>query len=283
MMRPARTLSAPVIVRGVGIHTGAAGAVTIRPAAPGAGVSFRLAGGVVLPASAQRVTDTARCTVLGEDGAFVSTVEHLLSAFYGLNVTDADVEVDGPELPILDGSALPWVEAMQSAGLKDSAAAPAVSAPILDTPLVVTGRGGSFLAAYPAEALRLTVATSFEHPLAGTQVARFEPEHGGDYAREVAPARTFGFIEEVEALRAAGLAQGGSFENALVIYPDHYSSPLRFPGELAYHKLLDVLGDLFLAFGGPLPFPVDLVANKPSHRLNVELANRLHGAAISLR
>jgi UDP-3-O-[3-hydroxymyristoyl] N-acetylglucosamine deacetylase len=212
--------------------------------------------------------------VLGAGGTTIATVEHLLSAFHGLGITDAAIEVGGPEVPILDGSAAPWVEALLAAGFTE-AAGPAVCYAALTSSVLVSGPGGSFVAAYPSAAPRLTVAVSFDHPMVGTQVARFEPSAGEKYSETVAPARTFGFIEEVDALLAAGLARGGSFDNAIVVYQDRYSTPLRFPAELAYHKLLDTLGDLFLAFGGPLPFPIDVVAVKPSHRRNVELAARI--------
>ena len=136
-------------------------------------------------------------------------------------------------------------------------------------------KNGSFITAYPSDTHRLTVAAVFDHPLIGTQVARYEASQD-DYAATVAPARTFGFIEEVEALRKAGLALGGSEENAVVVYSDHYSRPLRFDNEFAMHKLLDVLGDLALA-GLPLP-AMDIFAVKPSHRLNVEFARALAAA-----
>jgi UDP-3-O-[3-hydroxymyristoyl] N-acetylglucosamine deacetylase len=270
-------VSAPVSLRGTGIHSGTESTVTITAAAPGERVRFFPAGGSPIAAIAANVVDTARCTVLGASGKTVSTVEHLLSAFAGLGVTDARIEIDGPEVPILDGSALPWVEAILSAGITETPNKPAERRR-LPKPILVSGKNGSFLHAHPAEEFSLTAAAVFEHPLIGTQVARFAPSEGSDYATDVAPARTFGFIEEVEALRKAGLALGGSLENAVVVYQDHYSSPLRFPAELAYHKLLDVMGDLFLAFGEPLPLMVSIVAVKPSHRLNVELASRLRDA-----
>jgi len=260
--------------RGVGIHTGEIATVSVSldsgPAA--AGVRFVTSGGVAIPALSTHVVDTARCTVLGTgDGVMVSTVEHLLSAFHGLGIGSGVITIDGPEVPILDGSAALWVDALRSAVV--ASAAPSQQRTIAK-PIVVSRKGGSFLAAYPSDRTRITLAVSFDHPLVGTQVVCFEPA-SGRYALDVAPARTFGFIEEVEALRAAGLARGGSFENAVVIYRDRMSTPLRSPSELAYHKLLDVLGDLFLAFGGPLPYAIDLVAVKPSHRLNVELAAHL--------
>ncbi len=221
-----------------------------------------------IPARVSNVCDARRCTVLrGPSGASVATVEHLLSALAGGGITDCLVHVDGPELPIGDGSALIWVDAIRRAGAVDLGPAQAPRA--LAAPPRRGGGGGAFIAAFPSETLRLTVAIAFDHALVGTQVARFEPARGDEYGEEIAPARTFGFREEVEALRAAGLARGGSAENALVVYEDHYSAPLRFANEFARHKLLDLLGDLALVGG---PFAADVVAYKPSHRLNTEFA-----------
>ena len=267
---PARTVRQPVTVRGIGIHTGAASVVTLYPSPAGSGIVFQ-SGGTSIPARAGNVADTARCTVLRADSVTVSTVEHLLSAFAGLGVTDTRIEITGPELPIGDGSALCWIDALSEAGLVETGE---INLPTLDEPLIETGKGGAFIAAYPAPAFRATVAISFDHPLVGTQIARFDTASGDKYFRDVAPARTFGFIEEVEALLAAGLAKGGSFDNAVIVYPDRYSVPLRFPDELARHKLLDVMGDLTLAGVGPLP-AADIIAVKPSHRLNTAFAARL--------
>jgi UDP-3-O-[3-hydroxymyristoyl] N-acetylglucosamine deacetylase len=268
-----RTLGGVAVRTGVGIHTGADASVRLHPAPDGTGILFRV-GGQEIPAQATYVIDTSRCTVLGAEGVTLSTVEHLLSAFAGLGVTDAIVEVEGPELPIGDGSAALWAEAVLEVGTVAGDAAIPLT---LTEPIVLTGKGGSFVAAYPAFVPTLTVAISFEHPLIGTQVTRFSPD-SGNYAAEIAPARTFGLIEEVEALLAAGLAKGGSFDNAVVVYPDRYSVPLRFEDELARHKLLDLMGDLLLSGGVGLP-NADIIAVKPSHRLNAAFAARLANAA----
>jgi UDP-3-O-[3-hydroxymyristoyl] N-acetylglucosamine deacetylase len=268
-----RTIAAPVTVEGVGIHTGQTARVALLPASPGAGISFRKAGQSI-PAIAANVTDTSRCTVLGTSGTTVSTVEHLLSALVGLGVTDVVVEVDGAEIPVGDGSAQVWVDALRRAGMREETTAGARLPTALHEPLLVAGKGGAFIAAYPADSFRTTFVIAFDHPLVGTQAARFEPARGDDYARDIAPARTFGFIEEVEALRAAGLARGGSLDNAIVIYPDRYSAPLRFDNELARHKLLDLIGDLSLSVAGALP-AADIIAVKSSHRLNVAFAAQL--------
>ena len=272
-----RLLSSSSSFSGAGLHTGAVSHVSLKPAEPGSGIVFYLPGGVVLPAQADRVVDTARCTVLGDGTARLSTVEHLLSACAGLGVRDLAVEIDGPEVPIGDGSAACWVEALRAGGLTaDTAPATRLT---LTHPVIVTGKDGAFVAAYPSDRLRITVAIHFPHPLIGTQIARYTPDDadGCDYASEIAGCRTFGFIEEVEALLAAGLARGGTLDNAIVIYPDRFSTPLRFENELARHKLLDVVGDLALGGSALLP-KADIIAVKPSHRLNTQLALRLREA-----
>lgn len=277
-----QTLARPVTVAGVGLHTGARVSATLAPAeSPGAGIVFRVAssggGEQEIAALASNVVDTSRCTVLGVAGARVSTVEHLLSALAGLGTSDVMIGVNGSELPIGDGSARVWTDALAEAGLRTLGEN---TGPLtLSEAAIVYGPKGAFVAAYPAGETRFTVATQFDHPLAGTQVARWEPGRPDQaFVRHVAPARTFGFVEEIEALRAAGLARGGSLDNALVVYQDRYSSPLRFVDELARHKLLDLVGDLALV---GRPVVADVVAVRPSHRLNVELARCLQTLACS--
>lgn len=265
-MSGVRTIRRRIEVPGVGIHTGAMADVVLEPCAE-PGVRFARADGGLIVAEACRVVETQRCTVLGDGADRIATVEHLLAACAGLGVAGLHVVCAGPELPIGDGSALCWIEALQAAGLTDDEPAAAFA---LAAPLLRIGKGGAFVAAYPAPRLSLTVAVHFDHPVVGTQVARFAA--GDDFASQVAPARTFGFREEVERLLASGLARGGSLENAIVVESDGYSAPLRFENELARHKLLDLMGDLYLA--GPLP-AAQIIAVKPSHALNNEFARAL--------
>ena len=262
------TIAGSVTVQGIGLHTGASVSVTLHPAEAKSGLVFR-SQGVSIPARTAFVVDTSRCTVLGTEGSRVSTVEHLLSACAGHGISDLCIEVEGPELPIGDGGAALWCAALAEAGMAGEPS----PGPVLREPLVVTGKNGQFIAAYPSASLCVTVAAVFDHPMVGTQIARYAPSQGDDYTRDIAPSRTFGFIEEVEALQKAGLALGGSLENAVVAYPDHYSVPLRFPNEMARHKLLDVLGDLLLTGYPNLP-QADIIAVKPSHQLNVAFAAR---------
>ncbi|MHB2018491.1 MAG: UDP-3-O-acyl-N-acetylglucosamine deacetylase [Candidatus Xenobia bacterium] len=268
----ASTIRRVVELSGTGLHSGASVRVRLRAAAPGRGLRFirtDLPGTPEIPVSAEAAVENARCTRLQTAEAEVMTPEHLLSACFGLGVTDLDILLDGPELPIADGSAAPFVALLQEAGL---ASYPDPRTPLrLHEPLWIDGGNGSGLLLRPADRLHLTFVASYPHPLVGTQILEITPDTC-DYAREIAPARTFGFIEEVEALRQQGLAQGGSLDCAVVVYPDRYSSPLRFPDELGRHKVLDLMGDLTL-LGRPLLAHVTAI--KSSHRLHTRLAKAL--------
>ncbi len=195
-----------------------------------------------MPALVPFVQDTHRRVVLGCDGVRVQTVEHLLSACFGLGVTDLLVEVDGEELPIGDGSALLWTEAFTEAGICSlSEAAPVLD---LDIPISIE-QGQARIEVIPWDRFVAHFVLVSDHPLVGVQEANFDQAED-DFLSAIAPARTFGFWEEVRSLWEQGLAKGGSLENAVVIFPNQYSVPLRFPNELARHKLLDLMGDLFL-------------------------------------
>lgn len=267
--RPRRTLKTPTErLTGIGLHSGQPVAVRVLPAAPCSGLTFRLLpGGQEFTARAANVVDTSRCTRLGADGASVQTVEHLLSALAGLEIIDAVIESEGGELPAMDGSAAPFVAALQAAGVREGNELVAPLRP--SRPLLLAGGGGATIAVLPAEGFSATVVLDYpDHPFLGTQAVTFEPGRD-DYAQTIAPARTYGFLSELEQLRAHGLALGASRENAVVLGNDRYESVLRFPDELARHKLLDLIGDLALV-GRPLAAHVFAV--KPSHTLNVRLA-----------
>lgn len=258
------TLKEAVSVEGVGVHTGKQCRVTVKPAQENTGITFHV-GGRQIPALAEYVVSTDRCTTLGADGVRVMTVEHLLSALAGTGVDNAHIEVDGEEIPVLDGSAKPWVEHFRRAGLREQ---PAERRRIrLARPVsVMAGDRGIWAMPHP-ERLLIT-AVHYNHPLIGTQVAWFDMDKI-NYLEEIAPARTFGFWEEVESLLARGKALGGNLDNALVIFPDHYSTPLRFPDEVLRHKVLDIIGDLALVGAQVEAW---LVAVKPSHTLNTAFA-----------
>jgi len=240
-----KTLGRSITVNGLGLHTGEQAAVTLHPADAGEGIIFfvRNRQGVAhIPALTPFVTDTRRRVVLAKDGVSVQTVEHLLAACFGMGVTDLMVEVQGAELPIGDGSAQLWVDAFKEAGIVClNEPAPLFS----PTETVTVQDGNALITVAPSDRFTATVTFTTNHPLVGVQTATFD-EETDDFVTAIAPARTFGFWEEVSALLAQGLAKGGNFGNALVVFPDRYSSPLRFPDELARHKLLDLMGDLML-------------------------------------
>jgi UDP-3-O-[3-hydroxymyristoyl] N-acetylglucosamine deacetylase len=246
------------------MHTGGEGRVTVSPAPAGTGVFF-VVGETRLPAVADFVVNTQRCTCLGLDAVRLDTVEHLLSALYGMQVDNAEVGVEGPELPILDGSALPWAQAIADAGIEELEE---LAEPVTLAQPVVLNEGDSWIVAEPAEAFTVTAVTDYSHPLLGTQVATFSGPPDV-YLREVAPARTYGFAAEVESLLRAGLARGGSLDNALIIYDDHFSDALRVPDECLRHKVVDLWGDLSLV-GGRLNASVTAI--KPGHRINTAFA-----------
>ncbi len=249
-MSPGRTtLGSGVRVTGRGLHTGEPVAAALRPAAPGTGRVFCAAGQTPLPASIDAVVDTTLATTLGNGRWSVSTVEHLLAAAYALEIDDLEVWVDGPELPILDGSAAPWVDALAQAGVAQHGGVRTWLQPVV--PIAHShGACRLTLAPDPAPGLYLRVAVDFAHPTIGRQTVEARLGTGAGQAdfAQVCGARTFGFSEEVEALRERGLARGGSLENAVVFGPDGPLNPggLQTPDEPARHKLLDLVGDLAL-------------------------------------
>ncbi|MFN4179745.1 MAG: UDP-3-O-acyl-N-acetylglucosamine deacetylase, partial [Armatimonadota bacterium] len=185
--------------------------------------------------------DTRRRVVLKKDGVAVQTVEHLLATCFGMGITDLIIEVHGIELPIGDGSAQIWVEAIRMAGIADLDE----PAPSFAPQKVTIEHNEAVVIVEADDAFNARYIFVTEHPLVGVQEADFD-WRTNDFATEIAPARTFGFWEEVQPLWEQGLAKGGSLENAIVIFPDRYSVPLRFQNELARHKLLDLMGDLML-------------------------------------
>lgn len=262
------TLAAPFLLEGTGIHTGAPCRVIVHPAREDSGRRFEV-GGTVIPAHVEYVVDTNRSTTLGRNNVRVQTVEHLLAALYSTGVDNARIEVFGPEIPILDGSAAPFVQAIQSVGIRPQGR-PAHRI-TLAAPVEIT-EGHTLLRAEPAEAFACEVHTRFDHWPEGQATVRIEdgPDFAGRFATEIAPARTFAFQQEVDALVAAGLARGGSTNNALIITPPGtFSTPLRRPGEWCAHKLLDIIGDLALL---DARLCLRLYALRPGHRANIRLA-----------
>lgn len=268
-----RTLARPVTCRGVGVHSGRPARLTLLPAEPGTGVVFvraDLPGRPAIPARASHVVETTLATTLGLGDVRVSTVEHLLAALLALGFDNAIVEVNGPEVPIMDGSAAPFVKLLTAAG-RLALAAPR-AALVVDRAVEVRDSGRA-IAVEPASRLEISYEIGFDHPAVPLQTLSLavDPER---FAADLAPARTFGFLAEVEALKARGLARGGSLENAVVIGADRVLNPegLRFPDEFVRHKALDLVGDLAL-LGMPLRGRVAVA--RGGHRLHTLLVKAL--------
>jgi UDP-3-O-[3-hydroxymyristoyl] N-acetylglucosamine deacetylase len=270
-----RTLKSTIKTTGVGLHTGARVEIVLRPAAPNAGIVFHrvdLDRPVAIHADALHVGDTRLSSTLKHDGAAISTVEHMMSALAGLGIDNIHIDVAGPEIPIMDGSAGPFVFLLQSAGIVEQES-PKRYLRIL-APVEV--RDGDKWARFdPFNGFKLDFTIDFPHPMFGSEnrnVVIDFAEHS--YVKEVARARTFGFMQEVEAMREAGLGLGGSLQNAVVL--DEYrvlnSEGLRYDNEFVKHKVLDAIGDLYL-LGHPLIG--QYTAFKSGHGLNNAVARAL--------
>lgn len=268
------TVSSICEVRGVGLHSGVTTTVKILPADLGRGryfVRVDLPDAPEIPAHVNNVSQTTLSTELSVPGATVRTVEHLLAALTALDIQDARIEIDGAELPLLDGSARIWVEELRRSKTEPFPVDLATSGAI-DTPVWI-GDEDLFVAALPSPVLRFTYGIDFDVAPIGNQWHSWQPSKD-DFATQIAPARTFGLAHQIEQLRAAGLIKGGTLENALVCDGNQWlNPPLRFLNEPSRHKLLDLIGDLSLL--GKLPL-AHFIAYKASHQLHVRLAKRLH-------
>ena len=276
-----RTLREPVRTVGVGLHSGRRVALALRPASPDTGIIFRrvdLSPAVEIPARADRVNDTRMASTLwaADDGPLsevrIATVEHLMSALAGLGIDNLVVEVDAPEIPILDGSAGSFVWLVQSAGIVEQPA-PKRFLRVLES--VEVRDGDKWARLDPHFGFRLSFSISFGHPAIDSTGQRVEIDFATtSYVKDVARARTFGFVQDVEMLRSHGLAQGGSLDNAIVM--DEYrilnAEGLRLDDEFARHKILDAIGDLYLV-GRPLLAAYS--AHKSGHALNNRLLRAL--------
>jgi len=261
------TLRETLAFDGIGLHTGERAAVEVRPAQTGDGITFIL-GSSRVPATPEYVLDTSRATVLGRGDQSVSTTEHLLSALFAMGVTNAEIHVDGPEIPARDGSAAEFVEAIRRCGLETQAQPRDVVE--LDAPCWVRS-GDRAIVALPAPKFRIKFVADFPSPV-GTQY--FDGEIDSEtFATEIAGARTFAFLHEIEALWARGLGRGGSLENALIFTPDGPMQPLRWPNEAVRHKVLDLIGDLALLGAWPR---FEIIAIKSGHALHASLLRALN-------
>ncbi|HYT03860.1 MAG TPA: bifunctional UDP-3-O-[3-hydroxymyristoyl] N-acetylglucosamine deacetylase/3-hydroxyacyl-ACP dehydratase [Gemmatimonadales bacterium] len=274
---PRRSIRQKASLSGTGLHTGARTEATFLPAPAGRGIVFRrvdLKGNPEVPALLSEVEAIERRTAIGRGETTIHTVEHLLAAAAALELDDLTVDLSGPEPPIFDGSFQPYFEALERAGPTETSGEPLILT--VAAPFTVTEGDASYVVA-PAKELRLTVTIEWPHPLIGRQTGSFSvtPEA---FARELAPARTFGFTSEVAALQAKGLIRGASSASAIVLDERGLADggQLRWPDEFVRHKAADILGDLALT-GARVR--AHIVATRPSHGGNIALARALARAA----
>ncbi|GAC1433560.1 MAG: UDP-3-O-acyl-N-acetylglucosamine deacetylase [Thermoanaerobaculia bacterium] len=259
-----KTINNNVSITGIGLHSGIYTKVELHPVPAGQGITFVRADlhGLRIPALQASTTALDYATTVGKDDVSVGTVEHLLSAIMACGITDVDIHIDGPEVPIVDGSALPFMHLIDAAGVRQLPA----EIPVLrlrKTLEVVDGDKSIRIA--PANRLVLKYRIDFDHPAIGKEAFHFDFEHD-NFLRKIAPARTFGFMRDVEKLRAAGLARGGSVENCVVLDDKGVvNGPLRFKDEFVRHKILDLLGDLAL-IGRPIVG--EITAHRAGHALH---------------
>jgi len=260
------TLREAFCYKGVGLHTGVPCRVEILPAAPNTGLTFA-SGGVRIPALAEFVVETARATVVGKDGTTISTIEHLLAALFGMGVANAQIVVDGPEIPVADGSAKMWVDLIAAAGI---AAQSEVRERYVPASPTFVRDGDRTVIILPATHFRVRFLADFAPPI-GTRYfdGELTPEV---FAAEIAAARTFGYLHEVQALLDRGLAKGGTLENALVFAPEGPMQEMRWENEPVRHKVLDLVGDFALLGAWP---QCEVVAIKSGHKLHCIATNEL--------
>ncbi len=270
-----RTLKNVIRATGVGLHTGEKVYLTLRPAPPDTGVLFRrvdLDPAVDVPARPENVTDTRLSTTLERDGVKISTVEHLMSAFAGLGIDNAFVDLTAPEVPIMDGSAGPFVFLIQSAGIEEQNR-PKKFIRIKKTIKAVDG--DKWVRFDPLDGFKVSFTIDFDHPIFSNSVQVASVDFSTtSFVKEVSRARTFGFMHDLEALREVGLARGGSLDNAIVMDSFHILNEdgLRYEDEFVKHKVLDAIGDLYL-LGHPLIGAFN--AYKSGHSLNNRLLRLL--------
>jgi UDP-3-O-[3-hydroxymyristoyl] N-acetylglucosamine deacetylase len=270
-----RTLKTVIHASGVGLHGGVKVNLTLRPAAPDTGIIFRrvdLPEPKDIPAKAVLIGDTRMCSCLEVDGVKVGTIEHLMSALAGLGIDNVWIDLDAPEVPILDGSAAPFIFLIQSAGIEEQRAPKRFIR--VKSPIEV--RDGDKWARFePYDGYKLAFSIVFNHPAIDKSAQQAEIDFAAQsYVREISRARTFGFMQEVEYLRENGLALGGGLENAIVL--DEFrvlnQDGLRYSDEFVKHKILDAIGDLYL-LGHPLL--AAYASHKGGHALNNQLAREL--------
>jgi UDP-3-O-[3-hydroxymyristoyl] N-acetylglucosamine deacetylase len=266
-----RTVRRQVACAGIGLHSGQKVTLTLKPAPADSGIRFRRSdlGGTEIPASLLSLSATNHATGLKRDGATVETIEHLLAALVSMGIDNVTVELDHREVPIMDGSAAPFVYLIQEAGTKSLGVARRYLKVM--RPITVS-RGDKIMSLYPADHFKITYSISFDHPMLRHQAHTIQITEDS-FVDEIAPARTFGFLNEVELMRQHGLALGGSLENAIVLSETGVlNNPLRFEDEFVRHKMLDAIGDLAL-----LGYPIigHVVAHRAGHALHTEVARKV--------
>jgi UDP-3-O-[3-hydroxymyristoyl] N-acetylglucosamine deacetylase len=265
-----RTLRRQVACAGIGLHSGHKVNLTLKPAGAGTGIRFRRSDlGIEIPASVAHVGATNHATCLSHGGAVVETVEHLLAAITCMGLDNAVVELDHREVPVMDGSSAPFVYLIQEAGLR-TLAAPRRYLKVVRP--ITLSRGDKLISLYPSDYFKVTYSISFDHPLLRHQSHTLRVDEN-TFVDDIAPARTFGFLHEVEMLRQQGLALGGSLENAIVLSETGVlNNQLRYDDEFVRHKILDAIGDLSLV---GYPIIGHLVAHRAGHALHTAFAKRI--------
>ena len=272
MIRFQRTIKNEVQCEGIGLHSGVPVKMRIKPATIDSGITFVRTdlGNREIVAKAANTAATSYATTLSQNGAAVKTVEHLLAALAGLNVDNALIEIDGEEVPIMDGSAAAFVRLVADAGILTQKK----FQPLLKIvkPIFVR-EGNKQIALWPAEAPSVSYFIDFDHPLLREQSLQYAPSEES-FLREVADARTFGFLSDVKTLQANGLAKGASLDNAVALGEDSVLNKegLRYRDEFVRHKILDLIGDFSLV---GMPIIGHIVAHKSGHALNAQMVNKL--------
>jgi len=268
-----KTISTSIDYSGIALHTGNNVKLRCLPAEANSGVVFRrvdLDGRPEIKAEPHNVVSTKRCTSIGlsEDSqTAIHTIEHLMAAIWASDIDNIIIELDNAETPVGDGSALPFIKLIEEAGIVE-----------LKTPRVVkkikkplnAKKDDMYLVALPYDGFKVSYTLVYDHPVIGTQFYEYDKDNN-DFTKEIAPARTFGFEKEVEALHRRGLALGGSLENAILVADDKTVNPLRFSDEFVRHKILDITGDMFL--NGYISGHI--IAVRSGHYLHVELAKKI--------
>lgn len=256
---------------GVGLHSGKEVTLSLKPSSANTGIVFQRvdADNLQIPATVEYLSHINHATCLARNGVQIGTVEHLLAALRALEIDNVIVELDGPEVPIMDGSSAPFIYLIHEAGIRLLSSPQQIIK--ITQPITVTEEGRS-ITAYPSNGLRLSYTINFDHPLLRHQEYSVDIEETS-FINEIAPGRTFGFLKDVEIMRQKGLAVGGSLDNAVVLGETGVlNNPLRFPDEFVRHKILDLLGDLVL-LGKPLHAHV--VATRAGHEIHTKLVQSI--------